>query len=85
MNKPICLSKQQIRALSLITQGYDNEEIAAILKVRRSTLDNHIKAIKRKTGIRSRVLLAFYALGKGMVTQDEIRTAIRRDRKEQQA
>lgn len=72
------LSQQQKRVLILIATGYNDRAIAHFLSISTGTLYGHIRAIKAKTGIRSRVLLAFYALGKGMVTQDEIRAAIRR-------
>lgn len=76
------LAPQQMRIVSLIARGYGSEEILKILSIRRSTYYNHMKAIRAKTGIRSYVLLAFYALGKGIVTQEEIKKAIRRHKHE---
>lgn len=76
------LTHQQKRVLILITKGYNDKEIAELLSISTGTLYGHIRAIKIKTGIRSRVLLAFYALGKGMVTQDEIKEAIKREKRQ---
>lgn len=76
------LTPQQTKILALIAKGHSDREIANRLSIRGCTLYGHIHAIKVKTGIHSRVLLAFYALGKGFVTQDDIRAAIKRDKRQ---
>lgn len=79
-NRHGLLAPQQKRVLTLIATGHNDKEIAHLLSISAGTLYGHIQAIKKRTGIRSRVLLAFYALGKGMVTQDDIRAAIKREK-----
>ena len=75
------LAPQQTKVLVLIAKGYTNNEIMASLSIARATVTTHIRDIGMKTGIKSRVLLGYYALAHGIVTQDEIREAIQRDRK----
>lgn len=76
------LAPQQQKVLVLIAQGYTNNEIMTLLNIARATVTTHIATISRKTGIKSRVLLAFYALAQGIVTQDDIKDAIKRDRRQ---
>lgn len=73
---------QETRVLILIAKGYSSEDISKLLKINKCTVHSHLKAVRRKTGISSCVLLGFYALGKGLVTQDEIKIAIRREQRE---
>lgn len=76
--KPL-FTPQRTRVLNLCAKGYHNREIAELMNVCRATVDSHMKYIRKQTGIKSRTLLAFYALGKGLVTQDEIKLAMRRE------
>jgi DNA-binding CsgD family transcriptional regulator len=76
------LAPQQKQILILIAKGYSNEEIADFLSISRHTLYRHMEAIRHKTGIKSRVLLAFYTLSEGIVTQEDIKAAIQRERKQ---
>lgn len=66
---------------NLLAQGLTNQEIAEKLGISRSTVKSIIDDIERETGIHNRILLAFYALGKGIVTQNEIKAAISRERR----
>lgn len=75
------LSPQEMRILKLIAMGYENYEIYTTLRIGRTSLHNHLKEIRNKTGITNRALLAFYAFGKGIITQGDIKAAIARDRK----
>lgn len=75
------LTPRQTRILNLIAKGYNSEDISRMLKVNRNTVHGHLKLIRRKTGITSNTLLGFYALGKGIVTQEEIHTAMRRQQR----
>jgi DNA-binding NarL/FixJ family response regulator len=72
---------QQQHILTLLAKGYSNEEICSQLSINQSTLYNHMKTLRLKTGLRSRVLLGFYAFSHGFVSQDDIREAMRRERK----
>jgi len=76
------IAPQQKQILILIAKGYSNEEIADFLSISIRTLYHHMKDIRDKTGIKSRVLLAFYTLANGIITQDEIKAAIQRERKQ---
>ena len=71
-----CRQERSDEILKLAALGYSNQEIAEKIYFDSQTVDRYIALIKRKTGIYNRVLLAFYALGKGIVTQDEIKAAI---------
>lgn len=82
-SSPYCKRCKEDRVnavLSLVAQGLTNQEIADLLKVECDTINSYLRTIRLKTGIRNRVLLSFYALGKGIVTQDEIRAAINQER-----
>jgi DNA-binding NarL/FixJ family response regulator len=74
------LSQQETRVLQFLAQGLNDVEIAEILHIRRRTVCNYVEHAKHKTGIHSRILLAFYAYSKGYVTNYEIKEAIQRER-----
>jgi DNA-binding NarL/FixJ family response regulator len=67
-----------------LAQGWDDQEIAIHLGVVRTTVYCYVQAIKRKTGISSRVLLAFYAYSKGYVDNGDIKDAIQLERQKKQ-
>lgn len=78
-----CKSEQQIsheKILNLVAQGLGDQEIADQLLTTKKAVGRYLQAIRKKTGIRNRVLLSFYALGKGIVTQEEIKQAIQREK-----
>jgi DNA-binding CsgD family transcriptional regulator len=68
------------KILALVAQGLTDKQIAARLHLHRKTVCRYLSAVRCKTGIKSRILLGFYALGKGIVSQEEIRKAIHRER-----
>lgn len=75
--------KQQSRSqviLNRVALGYTDQEIADELQITRKAVGKYLQSVRAKTGIRSRILLSFYALGKGIVTQDEIRAAISKEK-----
>jgi DNA-binding NarL/FixJ family response regulator len=74
------LAEHETNVLRLLAKGHNNSQIAHTLQLSSRTAKQYIEKIKTKTGIKSRVLLAFYALGRGIVTQDEIRAAIKQER-----
>lgn len=76
------LTDREIEVLRLLAQGYNNTQISHELNISDSGINKHIKKISNKTCIHNLILLAFYALGKGIVTQDEIKAAIKQEREQ---
>lgn len=69
------------KLLNLLAQGLTNQEIADKIGITKKTVERRIEDIRANIGIHNRILLAFYALGKGLVTQDEIKAAIAREKR----
>lgn len=61
------LTVREMQILSLITQGYSNNEIAACLGVTANTLKTHVRQIYRKIGVDSRAQAVGIALQHGFV------------------
>jgi hypothetical protein len=59
-----------------MAQGLNNTEISQMMEVSYQTTKNNITNIIQKTGMGNRTLLAFYALKRGYVTQQQIDNAI---------
>lgn len=76
-----CRQERSDEILKLAALGYSNQQIAEMIYFDSQTVDRYIALIKRKTGIYNRILLAFYALGKGIVTQGEVKAAIAKERR----
>ncbi len=70
-----CRKRQGEQILRLL--GKSNIEIARELRLSRKTVGRWLDYARKQLGIHSRTLLAFYALGKGMVSQAEIKAAIK--------
>jgi len=70
------MTLREAEILCLIAQGFTNTEIGHKLHVTYKTVSNHLTSIIEKTGIENRMLLAFYALKMGHVTQETIDNAI---------
>ena len=64
--------------LVLIALGLENKQIAEKMYFSLATVSTHIHNIKAKTSIKSRTLLAFYALDKGYMSETRIKSAIAR-------
>jgi DNA-binding NarL/FixJ family response regulator len=60
------LTPQQLRVLSLITEGMDNAAIAAALSVSRNTVKTHVREIFLKLGVSDRTQAAIRALRLGL-------------------
>jgi len=57
----IALSAREREVLALLAEGLANAEIAAELGISINTVRNHVRAVLRKLGLRSRVQAAVYA------------------------
>lgn len=59
------LTERELGVLNLLAQGRANKEIAAQLSISHNTVKNHIRNIRSKLKLRTRVDLALHALGEG--------------------
>lgn len=80
MSSRMPLAYHEFRTLQLLSQGCTDSEIAEVLSVERRTVCGYVCKIRTKTGIHSRVLLAFYAYSKGYVTNIDIKESIQLER-----
>ena len=76
------ITSKEIEVLALLAIGLSNELIAEKLGVSEKTIDNLLASIKVKTRLTNRILLAFYAYGKGYVSEAAIKSAMRAHREE---
>jgi len=60
------LTPQQLRVLTLIAEGMDNEAIAQELTVSRNTVKTHVREIFQKLGVSDRTRAAVWALRHGL-------------------
>lgn len=67
-SKPIKLTQTQQAILNLMAKGYSNEEIRTELKVAIGTVKNHITAILKALGAKSRTVAVVIALKQGLVS-----------------
>jgi DNA-binding NarL/FixJ family response regulator len=58
-------SRSELKVLGYIAKGYVSKEIAGFLDLKDGTVRNYISAIMRKTGLKTRTQVAFYARQKG--------------------
>lgn len=56
------LTKREVEIIELLTNDFNNPEIANMLSISRYTVEQHRKNINRKLGINSTVQLMNYAL-----------------------
>ena len=61
------LTPREVQVLRLIAQGYSNVQVAEALVISVKTVESHRARIVEKLGLRSRVELVRYALGKGLL------------------
>ena len=60
------LTTRELRVVDLVGEGLQNKQIADLLKVSTSTVQNHLRTIFRKVGVSDRLNLAFYAYRHGL-------------------
>ncbi|MDR3336254.1 MAG: response regulator transcription factor [Treponema sp.] len=65
----IKMTRQELRLMACIGQGFSNKEIAQALKLQNGTIRNYISAILQKTGFRNRTEVAIYAHNMGIVKE----------------
>ncbi len=65
------LTPREQEVLTLIAQGFSNNEIADQLVISAKTVDRHRENIMRKLNLHNRVDLVKYALRKGLIGLDE--------------
>ncbi len=65
------LTPREQEVLTLIAEGYSNNEIADRLVISAKTVDRHRENIMRKLNLHNRVELVKYALRKGLIALDE--------------
>lgn len=70
------LGHRQKQILQSVAKGLRDVEIGKKFNISRYTVHSHMQYIHKKLGIRNRILLAFYALQEGIITQEEINEAI---------
>ena len=61
------LTPREVQVLRLIAQGYSNAQTAEALVISVKTVESHRARIVEKLGLRSRVELVRYAMGKGLL------------------
>lgn len=64
---PILLTARELEVLSLVTQGFNNAEIAENLEISVNTVRAHIKSVLSKFGVHDRVSAARIALNMGLI------------------
>lgn len=65
------LSPKELEVLRFITKGLTNKEIANTLNIAESTVKNHLRNILGKLHLVNRVQAATFALGRGIVPDEE--------------
>ncbi len=65
---PVELSKREMQVLELISEGYNNHEIADKLCVSKRTIDSHRQNLMDKTRAKNTAALIKYAVGRGIIS-----------------
>ena len=68
---PAALTEREAEVVRHIALGYGNKEIAARLKLSIKTVETYKSRAMGKIGIKSRVALVQYAIGRGWLTRTE--------------
>jgi DNA-binding NarL/FixJ family response regulator len=71
--KEVALTKRQLDVLKLLVNGYDNNEVAEMLNVKRNTIETHRFTIMVKLGIHDLAGLVKYGLRHNLTTLDKDR------------
>ncbi|WP_433336564.1 response regulator [Spirillospora sp. CA-294931] len=61
------LTDRERDVFKLLVRGHTNEEMAAILTLRASTVKSHVQHLYQKLGVRDRVQIVIYAYENGLV------------------
>jgi len=61
------LSVRESEVLTLVVEGYSNQDIADELGIAHNTVKNHLRSILTKLGVRNRAQAAAYAVSQGLV------------------
>ncbi len=61
------LSAREGEVLTLVVDGYSNQDIADELGIAHNTVKNHLRSILTKLGVRNRAQAAAYAVSQGLV------------------
>ena len=61
------LTPQEMRVLSLIAEGLDNNAIAELLSISRNTVKSHVHSVLEKLGVSDRTQAAMWAMRHGLV------------------
>lgn len=70
------LSQREQEVACLVAKDKSNKEIASQLFICLSTVKSHIKSLKNKLGVKTRIALAIQAIRLGLVCMAEIETAL---------
>jgi two-component system, NarL family, response regulator NreC len=71
--KEVSLTKRQMDVLKLLVDGYDNNEVAEMLNVKRVTVEAHRFTIMVKLGLHDLPALVKYGLRHNLTTLDKDR------------
>ncbi len=71
--KEVSLTKRQLDVLKLLIDGYDNNEVAEILNVKRNTVEAHRFTIMVKLGLHDLTALVKYGIKQNLTTLDKDR------------
>lgn len=66
------LTRAEIKVIRLLAQGYRYIDIAAHLGIEPTTVHRHVQDIMAVLGLRSRTLIAVYAIKAGLIALEDI-------------
>ncbi|MHB8172620.1 MAG: response regulator transcription factor [Thermincolia bacterium] len=66
------LTRRELEVISLLAKGYNDRRIAQVLVISEKTVRNHIRNIRQKLRVESRIQVALYAVQTGLVNLTEI-------------
>lgn len=72
------LCRRERECLELAALGKDDDEIAVILGISRATAHSYIEAAKQRLGLSTRMQLAVYAVGAGLISPAAVMTPLHR-------
>jgi DNA-binding NarL/FixJ family response regulator len=68
---PACINRMELQLIAALGKCYSNKEIAASLNLKPGTVRNYLSSIMRKTGLKSRIQVAIFALKNGLTEPKE--------------